>query len=76
MKDPDFHGRPLTKRRAEAYLWHQQAPNKERRFGVLLKVEEMQAAITPDRALALAARLVRVAERAKAEQERMEQGNQ
>lgn len=69
MKDPNFHGRPLSKRRAEAYLWHQQAPNKERRFGVLLKIEDMHAALTPDKALQLAARLVKVAERAKQEQE-------
>lgn len=76
MRDADYDGRAVHRRRAEAMLWHHQAPDKSHRFGVLVKVEDMQAAITPDRALRLAARLVRVAERAKAEQLRMEQGNE
>lgn len=69
MKDPNFHGRPRHRRRAQATLWAHQAPSKEHSFGIRLSIEEMQAVLSPDKALQLAARLVTVAERAKAAQE-------
>ncbi|GAA3323595.1 hypothetical protein GCM10017711_12030 [Paeniglutamicibacter sulfureus] len=69
MKDPDFHGRARQRRRAQAALWMQEQADTGRTYGVRLSIEEMQAVLSPDKALQLAARLVTVAERAKAAQE-------
>lgn len=68
MKDPDFHGRARQRRRAQAALWMQEQADTGRTYGVRLSIEEMQAVLSPDKALQLAARLVTVAERAETAQ--------
>ncbi|MGP5287857.1 hypothetical protein [Glutamicibacter arilaitensis] len=69
MKDPNFHGRAKHRRRAQATLWMQEQADTGRTYGVRLSIEEMQAVLSPDKALQLAARLITVAERAKAAHE-------
>lgn len=69
MKDPNFHGRAKHRRRAQAALWMQEQADTGRTYGVRLSIEEMQAVLSPDKALQLAARLITVAERAKAAHE-------
>lgn len=67
MRDRDYEGRPAHRRRTKANVWRYSIDGVSRP-GVQLRIEDKSAWMTPERAYALADKLVDAAEQAENEQ--------
>lgn len=65
MRAPDYEGRPANRRRTKVNLWRY-GDRGVRRSGVQLRIENKSIWLSPEKAYALANKLVDAAEQAEA----------